>query len=588
MRVPAFRMPQLLLLVAVLFCCQFGFAQTVPEGFAVVDVNTALDNDADGFALLPDGRILLVHQFSGQVKLLVNGVLKSTPLLTVPNLKTSSEKGLLGIAVDPDFPDQPFIYLFHSHSSNTNRVSRFTVSGDLPDPDSDQLAIDGNSQLTLIDDLPAGAANHNGGTLRFGSDRTLYVSHGDDGNRDLVQNLTTLNGKILRINRDGSIPADNPTFPNAPQNQRAEIFAFGLRNPFRFAVDPQTDQLFIGDVGQDAVEEFDLSSGGENFGWPRFEGSSTFNSGANLIAPDPLFPIWEYNDVSGLNSGIALVAYRQRDFPNDASFPPEFDGTYFYADFYRDWIRNIRPDGVGGWTSVDFGSGFSSPVDGALGADGSFYLLEYGQALRKIVFNGTAVPVALSSFQGKVVGNSVLLSWRTGRPFTSFGFEVQRSFNAREFEKIGFVQGVGGVPSPTFYSFQDRDVRTSPVFYRLKQSKADGTFEFSQTIRVEIALPVDFELRQNFPNPFNPSTKISFKLPASKVASSGQQRAVLTILDVKGRDVVKLVDEELAPGVYSRKWDGRNQRGERVASGLYVYNLKYGDLSQSRKMIFAK
>ena len=244
-----------------------GISQTVPQDFSLLTVNSGLDGDATGFALLPDNRIFVVHQFSGQVQLIVNGVLNPQALLTVPNLQTSSEKGLLGIAVDPDFPDSAYVYLFHTHSSSTNRVSRFMVGGDLQDPNSDSLTIAVASQQTLIDDMPATNFNHNGGTLRFGSDKTLYVSHGDDAVTSLVQNLTNLNGKILRINRDGSIPSDNPIFPNEPQGKRPEIFCFGLRNPFRFSMDPSTDELFIGDVGQVSIEEFDLSSGGENMGW---------------------------------------------------------------------------------------------------------------------------------------------------------------------------------------------------------------------------------------------------------------------------------------------------------------------------------
>ncbi|MFB3081370.1 MAG: sorbosone dehydrogenase family protein, partial [Nitrosomonadaceae bacterium] len=374
-----------------------GISQAVPQDFSLLTINSGLDGDATGFALLPDNRIFVVHQFRGQVKLIVNGVLNSEELLTVPDLQTSSEKGLLGIAVDPDFPNQPYIYLFHSHNSSTNRVSRFTIEGELQDPTSDNLTIDVDSQLTLVDDMPANAGNHNGGTLRFGSDQTLYISHGDDANSSLVQDLTTLNGKILRINRDGTIPSDNPSFPSEPPGKRSELFCFGLRNPFRFSIDPSTDELFIGDVGSSSREEFDVSTGGENFGWPRYEGTDDRQTGANLIQPDPTFPIWEYSRLPGSNSGIALVTYRQKNYPSDASFPPEYDGTYFYADFYHDWIRNIRPDGSGGWMSVDFGNGFSSPVDGAIGADGSLYLLEYGQALLQIVYNPVVPPVSVET-----------------------------------------------------------------------------------------------------------------------------------------------------------------------------------------------
>jgi len=393
-----------------------GISQAVPQDFSLLTINSGLDGDATGFALLPDNRIFVVHQFRGQVKLIVNGVLNSEELLTVPDLQTSSEKGLLGIAVDPDFPNQPYIYLFHSHNSSTNRVSRFTIEGELQDPTSDNLTIDVDSQLTLVDDMPANAGNHNGGTLRFGSDQTLYISHGDDANSSLVQDLTTLNGKILRINRDGTIPSDNPSFPSEPPGKRSELFCFGLRNPFRFSIDPNTDELFIGDVGSSSREEFDLSTGGENFGWPRYEGTEDFQTGANLIQPDPTFPIWEYSRLPGSNSGIALVTYRQKNYPSDASFPPEYDGTYFYADFYHDWIRNIRPDGSGGWMSVDFGNGFSSPVDGAIGADGSLYLLEYGQALLQIVYNPVVPPVSVET-EDPIIPDEFIVHQNFPNPF---------------------------------------------------------------------------------------------------------------------------------------------------------------------------
>lgn len=159
---------------------QDAFAQVVPPDFILMNINTNLDNDAIGFALLPDERILVVNQFSGTVDLIVNGKLKSSSLLTVPNLEAVKEKGLLGIAIDPDFPGAPHIYLFHSYTGTTNRVSRFTVEGDLADPNSENLSIPANSQLTLLDDMPAENDIHNGGTIRFGSDKTLYISHGDD------------------------------------------------------------------------------------------------------------------------------------------------------------------------------------------------------------------------------------------------------------------------------------------------------------------------------------------------------------------------------------------------------------------------
>ena len=244
------------LLFALLFNYKLIFCQTLPDGFSVVDAVPKKFGSAIGFSFLPDGRILQIHRH-GPVSLIVGNSIRT--ILEVPDVARERELGLLGVAVDPDFPDQPFIYLFYSHIDSTIRISRFTVGGELSDPNSDNLTVDVNSQAPLINDMQWTSNQHVAGTLRFGKDKSLYISHGDNEKSDLVQDLTRLNGKILRINRDGTIPEDNPAFPTEPNGKRPEIFAFGLRNPFRFTIDPKTDQLFIADVGLDSFEELDLS-----------------------------------------------------------------------------------------------------------------------------------------------------------------------------------------------------------------------------------------------------------------------------------------------------------------------------------------
>jgi len=167
-----------------------------------------------------------------------------------------------------------------------------------------------------------------------------------------------------------------------------EIFAIGLRNPFRFNIDSETDQLVIGDVGQSAWEEVDLSVGGENFGYPRYEGNHDRLTGTTLITADTTFPIYEYPQGSGAWAVIALLTYRQKDFPNDQSFPTEYDGAHFFADFYSGRpVVSLRRDVHGSWVADTFATGFSNPVDAALGSDGSFYLLEYGSTLSKITYD---------------------------------------------------------------------------------------------------------------------------------------------------------------------------------------------------------
>ena len=138
-----------------------SFAQTVPAGFSVVDVNTSLDSDAAAMALLPDGRILVAHQSSGELQLLVNGTLKATPILTLTNVNNGGERGFLGVAVDPAWPESNYIYTFHT-TADSNRVSRYSVSGSLSDGSSENLTVDAANPDTLIA-MDDNASNHNGG-----------------------------------------------------------------------------------------------------------------------------------------------------------------------------------------------------------------------------------------------------------------------------------------------------------------------------------------------------------------------------------------------------------------------------------------
>lgn len=372
----------------------WSVAPTVPDGFSVTTIADSLGLDLVGFTFLPDGRILLINKQSGRVRVLAGGLVGSEPVFTVPRLAPTAERGLLGIAVDPDYPDSNYVYLFYTRDDSTNRVTRFAVQGDLTDPASSNISLDGASERVLMS-LPDTTALHNGGTLRFGPDGKLYVSHGDDAYSNRVQSLSTFNGKIFRINRDGTAPDDNPAFPEAPADAVAETFAFGLRNPFRFSIDPHNGALFISDVGTDLYEELNLSTGGENFGFPHYEGPDFYRPWEPLIPPEPMFPIfaYPYDRSAGAGSAIALVAYRLVAPPADASFPPDYDGAYFYADFFDDEIRYLLKSAMGEWVSHSFGSGFASLVDGAIGPDGSVYVLEFGGELYRIAYAGSGVAV---------------------------------------------------------------------------------------------------------------------------------------------------------------------------------------------------
>jgi len=215
--------------------------------------------------IAPDGRIFVCQQ-GGSLRVIKNGVLLSTPFLTL-NVDPNGERGLLGIAFDPNFANNNFLYVYYTVPSTPrhNRVSRFTANGDVVVPGSEQIILE-------LDNLSS-ATNHNGGAIHFGTDGKLYIAVGENANSANSQSLGTTLGKFLRINADGSIPSDNP-FVSQTSGINQAIWARGLRNPFNFAIDRSNGRIHLNDVGQDSWEEVNQGVAGSNYGWPQTEGNN--------------------------------------------------------------------------------------------------------------------------------------------------------------------------------------------------------------------------------------------------------------------------------------------------------------------------
>ena len=205
-------------------------------------------------SIAPDGRIFVAQQ-GGALRVVKNGALLAQPFLTV-SVNSSGERGLLGVAFDPNFATNNFVYVYYTTSSSPihNRVSRFTASAANPD------VVAAGSEVQLLN-LPtlSSATNHNGGAIHFGTDGKLYIAVGDNANGANSQAFTTTLGKVLRINADGSIPSDNPFLSQTTGINQA-IWARGLRNPFNFAVDRTNGRIHVNDVGQDTWEEVNQRS----------------------------------------------------------------------------------------------------------------------------------------------------------------------------------------------------------------------------------------------------------------------------------------------------------------------------------------
>ena len=338
-------------------------------------------------AFAPDGRLFVTEQ-AGTLRVIKDGQLLPAPFLSVP-ADINGERGLLGVEFDSDYATNRHVYIYWTAKEPTlhNRISRFTADAANPD-----VAVPG-SRVDLLDLPEVSATTHNGGALRFGPDGKLYVGVGENSVPSRAQLLDNPFGKILRLNKDGSIPGDNPFAAQATGQGRA-IWALGLRNPFTFSFQPGTGRMFINDVGQNTFEEVNEGVAGANYGWPTVEGPTT----------DPRFrgPVHSYRHVGDkTTSGGVIAGSAFYNPPADASdrLPDSFTGRYFYGDGLGRFVRTINPQSPA--TASAFGTNVPNAVDIDVGPDGAVYVLNrnngYGAALvpgrvLRYTFNGTGAP----------------------------------------------------------------------------------------------------------------------------------------------------------------------------------------------------
>lgn len=342
------------------------FAQ-FPAGFSQQQVATGITNPTV-FAFAPDGRIFVAQQ-NGVLKVIKNGAVLPKPFVSL-NVSSSGERGLLGIAFDPNFAVNNYVYLYYTlPNAANNRISRFTASGD--------TALAG-SELIILNLSPlSSATNHNGGTMQFGADGKLYVGVGDNASGQNAQNLDTYHGKILRINSDGSVPAGNPFTGGTAARQR--VWAYGMRNPYTLTIQPGTGRIYVNDVGQNTWEEInDVTIGGGNYGWPSAEG----NSGN----PAYVNPVYAYQHGSGTGRGCAITGGTFYN-PSAGNYPAEYSGKYFFHDFCGNWLDVLTISGNTA-SRANFGTGLAGSAVGiTTGPDGNLYYLSRSQnALYKIIY----------------------------------------------------------------------------------------------------------------------------------------------------------------------------------------------------------
>lgn len=324
---------------------------SLPSGFEAQVVATGFTG-ATALEVTSDGRIFACEQ-TGTLRVLKNGKLLAEPFVKLP-VDSTWERGLIGVTVAPGFPKSPYVFVCYIAAKPYPHhvISRFTAAGDVTEPGSEKILLEGDDQRKLGGDVPAG---HQGGAIHFGKDAKLYIAIGDQTAGKPAQDLRTFQGKLLRINPDGAIPDDNP-FVSKTTGKYRTIWALGLRNPFTFAVQRETGRIFMNDVGGIA-EEINEGVAGANYGWPIIEHGPT---------TDPRFrgPVHHYPTACIAGGAFA---------PPNLLWPQKYRGQYFFGDFNHGWIKTIDP--AHPETAHSFALGLRRPVDLRFGPDGSLYVL---------------------------------------------------------------------------------------------------------------------------------------------------------------------------------------------------------------------
>ncbi len=345
-------------------------AATLPPGFTETQVAGGLNPTTMTFA--PDGRLFLCEK-PGLLRGVDGGAMLPSPVLDIAaKVDSWNERGLLSVCFDPEFAGNGWIYIYYTHNRNpahanhtssNNRVSRFTIKGNMADASSEVVL----RELTNLSKI----GWHNGGGLSFGKDGKLYISTGENANGPNAQDSGNLLGKLLRINKDGSIPTDNSHYRDYTGSNRA-IVALGLRNPFNIAVQRATGLLYLSMVGAnfEQIESYDtgVAPAAVNYGWPGIDGPPRDQSQpAGYRAP-----AYAYDHGRGDATALCGGDFYNPAKPGADAFPAEYTGRFFFSD-YKGWIKSIDPANPG--TRSDFASGIDRPIDVDIAPDGALWYI---------------------------------------------------------------------------------------------------------------------------------------------------------------------------------------------------------------------
>lgn len=532
----------------------FSFTTKLSSQFPTLSFNSAVStgltlpidmvNSGDG-----TGRIFIVQQ---QGTILVYDALFDPigTFLTVSNVSytMNGERGLLSMAFDPDYETNGFFYVYYTNTGGDLELARYQVSGD---PLTSNVANAASKEIVLTIEHSS-QSNHNGAKLNFGDDGYLYFATGDGGGSgdpgNNAQNGNSLLGKMLRIDVNGSatdpfydIPADNPYVSNAAVLD--EIWAMGLRNPFRWSFDSQTGDMWIGDVGQGDWEEIDFtpasSTGGENYGWRCYEGNAVENTSGCSAMSNYDFPVYVYpNPTTGSSAVTGGVVYR-------GTAHPDLQGYYIAADVYSGQIFVIDPDNP---TVADIQSGPTFIVSFGETEDGEVYAISLSGEIFEVAVN-EVLPVLLVNFSAHLrADGAVELNWKTASEENVRQFEVEYSTDGITYQKFGNVPATNRTTGDS-YQFYHAIAFNGKIAYRLKIVDIDGNFVYSNIVFITIG-----RTTRNFINPSvitQGVMTIAINEPYTTLELINSNGAIMIKKDINGATGrIDIPVSHINPGVY--------------------------------------
>lgn len=518
-------------------------------------------NASDG-----SNRLFIVEQ-DGLIKI-HNGVsVLPTPFLNLTTVTNASgEQGLLSMAFHPNHLVNRYFFVYYTNLSGSITIARYQVSL------TDINQADPLSGVVLMT-IPKPFTNHNGGHLQFGPDGYLYFGTGDGGSggdpNNNAQNGNSLLGKMIRINvnQDSiapyyNIPPDNPYIANATVLD--EIWALGVRNPWRWSFDRLTGDMWIGEVGQGAREEVDFrpagATGGINYGWRCYEGNQAYNTTGCAVPSTYVFPIFDYphNSATGGFSITGGYVYRGPEFPT-------MYGQYICADYVsgNTWI--IRPNGSGGWIS-SLQAGLPGSISSfGEGENGVLYAVKRSPAIiLKVATTGAVLPLRIVSFTGNARASFNELSWKTANEAGLRHFRITYSETGTAFQPVATVTASNN-NNGNNYRFTHHTYAPK-TYYRLETIEANGHIQYSPIIKV---------------NKQNDEEQVkAFAVNGGLSVISNKPVRYISLFSMAGKNIYSF-NTENRQGYFNVPVPG-------LASGIYTVVIHTADKVYSKTLVIAR